>query len=189
VVLVLQRLEAEKDTQTALKAWQASRLVEEGWSLRVVGRGAGRGELERLVASTAISGVTFAGWTDDVAEELGQAGMVLATAPAEPLGLAVLEAMAAGVPVVACASGGHRETIGQVTQAPMFAPGDFAAAGEALRSLISDATRSRLSEDGRRLTRESFSIDGHVDRLLAQYSATWRRPIVQGAGAVTVESR
>ena len=42
VVLVLQRLEPEKDTITALDAWRTSRLADEGWSLRVVGEGSQR---------------------------------------------------------------------------------------------------------------------------------------------------
>ena len=43
---MLQRLEPEKDTMTALRAWKASRLAEEGWSLRIVGAGAERAALE-----------------------------------------------------------------------------------------------------------------------------------------------
>ena len=39
VVLLLQRLDAEKDTLTGLRAWEASRMWEEGWSLRVAGDG------------------------------------------------------------------------------------------------------------------------------------------------------
>ena len=42
VVLVLQRLEPEKDTLTALRAWQESGLAERGWTMRVVGDGSER---------------------------------------------------------------------------------------------------------------------------------------------------
>ena len=189
VVLVLQRLEPEKDTITALKAWQASRLVDEGWSLRIVGEGYERGQLERWMATEGVRGATFAGWTDDVSNEFERAGMLLASAPAEPLGLAVLEAMAAGVPVVACASGGHRETIGRLADAPVFAPGDSVAAGEALRALLPDATRSRLSEDGRHLVSESFSIEDSVDSVLVEYSAARGQPVSQSADTVAAELR
>jgi glycosyltransferase involved in cell wall biosynthesis len=189
VVLVLQRLEPEKDTITALKAWQASRLVDDGWSLRVVGEGSEHGQLERWVATGDVRGVTFTGWTDDVSTEFEGAGMLLATASAEPLGLAVLEAMAAGVPVLACASGGHRETIGRLADAPVFAPGDFVAAGHALRGLLPDATRSRLSEDGRHLVSESFSIEDHVDSVLAEYAAARGQPASQRADATAAELR
>ena len=61
-VLVLQRLEPEKDTVTALRAWKASRLVEEGWVMRVVGDGSERVALEAWTTSEGVEGVTFAGW-------------------------------------------------------------------------------------------------------------------------------
>jgi len=171
VVLVLQRLEPEKDTLTALAAWHASRLADDGWSLRIVGEGSERRMLEGWVASQGISGVTFTGWTAYVAEELERAGILLASAPAEPLGLSVIEAMAAGVPVVATAFGGHLETVGLVAGAPLFPPGDAAAGGAALRSLVSASTRARVSAKGRRVVADHFTVERHVDRLLVQYEA------------------
>jgi glycosyltransferase involved in cell wall biosynthesis len=176
-VLVLQRLEPEKDSVTALRSWQASRLEDAGWSLRVVGDGAERRTLERWVASEAIAGVTFTGWTDNVSDEFRKAGILIASAPAEPLGLAVLQAMAAGVPVVACAGGGHLETVGLVADAPLFRAGDESAGGAALRSLLSDSARERLSAEGRRVVAERFTIGRHVDGLLAEYEAACGSPV------------
>jgi glycosyltransferase involved in cell wall biosynthesis len=186
VVLLLQRLEPEKDTITALSAWKESRLADEGWSLRVVGEGSQRGLLERWVAREGVGGVTFAGWAADVSDELERAGMLLASAPAEPLGLAVLEAMAAGVPVVACASGGHLETVGRTADAPLFPPGNRLAAANALRSLLSDSTRVRLSEEGRRLVAERFNVNEHVERLLVQYEVAREREPRRGKETVSV---
>jgi len=187
VVLVLQRLEPEKETITALGAWQASRLAEEGWMLRVVGDGSQRAALERWVASAGVSGVTFTGWTDDVPRELRAAGILLASAPAEPLGLAVLEAMAAGVPVVASASGGHLETVGQLAGPALFPPGDRVGAASALRSLLSGPERARLSAEGRRLLARCFSIERHVDRLLIEYETACRGAAAWSDDAVIVE--
>jgi glycosyltransferase involved in cell wall biosynthesis len=170
-VLVLQRLEAEKDTMTALRAWQMSELAGEGWSLSVFGAGSQRSELEHWVTAEGVAGVNFGGWTNDTAGELSRAGILLASAVAEPLGLSVLDAMAAGVPVVASSGGGHLETIGLVDEAPRFPPGDAAAAASALRSMRSDALRARLSEAGRRIVAERFAIDGYIDRLLLEYDA------------------
>jgi glycosyltransferase involved in cell wall biosynthesis len=139
--------------------------------MRVAGEGSQRGALERCVVAEDITGVTFVGWTDDVAGELRRAGILLASAPAEPLGLAILEAMAAGVPVVACGSGGHLETVGLVADAPLFPPGDRNAAGAALRALTGDSSRERLSLEGRRVVAEHFTVARHVDRLLVEYDA------------------
>lgn len=168
-VLVLQRLEREKDTLTALRAWKLSRLTDEDWSLRVVGDGAERAMLERWVADEGVAGVTFAGWSTDVPAEFSSAGVLLAPGPSDSFGLGVLEAMAAGVPVLACGSGGHLETVGLLPEAPMFPPADAATAADRLRLLQSDEMRSTLSAAGRRVVETSFSLEQHVDQLLDQY--------------------
>lgn len=175
VVLVLQRLEREKETLTALHAWKRSGLVDDGWSLRVVGDGSERSFLETWTEREGLVGVTFVGWTADVQAELERAGILLATAPAEPFGLGVVEAMAAGVPVAASAAGGHLETVGLLPDASLFPPGDGAAASEALRSLLSEESRARASSEGQRLVAERFTIESHVDRLLAEYEAAHGR--------------
>jgi len=104
-----------------------------------------------------------------VAEELARAGILLAPAPADAFGLSVLEALAAGVPVVACAAGGHLETVGRLPGGTMFPPGDAEAAAAALRSLLPDPVRTAMSEAGRRLVDRNFTISRHVDQLLLKY--------------------
>jgi glycosyltransferase involved in cell wall biosynthesis len=174
VLLVLQRLEPEKKTETALRAWQASGLAAHGWSLRVVGDGRQRRALQAWTATEALPGVQFAGWRDDVESEFARAGAFLAAAPAEPFGIAVLEAMAAGVPVVASSSGGHLETVGLLPGAPLFPALDAVAAGDALRSLRDDHRRAELSTAGRTLVATSFTVEQHVDALLTEYELALR---------------
>lgn len=169
VVLVLQRLEAEKNTLTALRAWNASGLADDGWSLRVVGDGSERESLQHWAVEHDVRAVTFVGWTPDVDGELAAAGLLLAPAPAEPFGLAVVEAMAAGVPVVAAAAGGHLETVGLVGDAALFAPGDHEAAAKALRTFTRDDARAAASTAGREIAASRFSLAAHVDALLVQY--------------------
>jgi glycosyltransferase involved in cell wall biosynthesis len=169
VVLVLQRLEREKDTLTALRAWAASGLAAHGWSLRVLGGGSEQEALKEWVASQRVPAVTFGGWTADVAAELVTTGILLAPSASDSFGLAVVEAMAAGVPVVACGGGGHLETTGLLENAPMFPPGDVDAAARALRSLLVDERRTRLSRESRKLVASQFGIERAVDRLLHEY--------------------
>jgi glycosyltransferase involved in cell wall biosynthesis len=174
VVLVLQRLEREKDTLTALRAWHASRLADDGWSLHVVGEGSQRQTLEAWVSQRRLERVEFLGWSDDIEAAFSRAGMLLAPAADEAFGFAVVEAMAAGIPVVASAAGGHLETIGKVDGAPLFPPGDSRGAAAALRGCLSEATRRAASEAGRRLVESSLTIETHVDRLLLEYEAANR---------------
>jgi glycosyltransferase involved in cell wall biosynthesis len=169
IVLVLQRLEQEKDTLTALRAWRESGLGRDGWTLRIAGDGSERAQLEQWVVRNDVPAVEFVGWRDDPDSELAGAGLLLAPAPAEPAGIAVLEAMSAGVPVLAAAAGGHRETIGRLEGAPGFAPGNADEAATLLRALADTHRRSELSARVRATARAHITLAGHVERLLEQY--------------------
>jgi glycosyltransferase involved in cell wall biosynthesis len=172
-VVMMQRLETEKDTRIGLLAWRASGLAAAGWSLVVVGDGSQRESLETLASGDA--SVRFVGHVADVSSYLHSAGMLLATAPGEPFGLAVVEAMAAGVPVVACRSGGHLETAGAVPSAAMFGVGDVDEAARCLAELASDPVRRKqLSDAGRAVQRREFSLDRQVGELEAIYRMVQR---------------
>ena len=175
-VLVVQRLEREKDTATALRAWHRAALRHDGWSLQVLGSGVERDSLESLVADLDLSAsVQFLGSVDDVAARLGAASLLLATAPAEPFGLAVVEAMAAGLPVVAADGGAHRETIGPASPDTLFAPGDEVAAARLLDGLAADpARRAALGGAGRARFEAEYTVERHVDRLEALYERVAR---------------
>jgi glycosyltransferase involved in cell wall biosynthesis len=175
VVLVLQRLEPEKDTLTALGAWNESRMWEDGWALRIVGDGSQRSALEAWVAARAPEAVEFAGWSDDVDASLASAGILLAPAPREALGLATLEAMAAGVPVVASAAGGHLETLGCLPNPKLFDPGDVRGAAARLLSLGSESAREAQSVAGQELVSERFLLSDRVDDLEEQYDLVRRQ--------------
>lgn len=170
IVLVLQRLEPEKDTLTALRAWQESGLAEEGWTMRVVGDGSERSDLERWVAEHGVVGVEFGGWSDEPDAELARASVLLAPGGQDSSALAVLEAMSAGVPVVAAAAGGHLESIGRIDDMPSFAPGDAVAAALGLQAVLDESFRAELSRQVRAAALARMSLQEHVDRLLEEYA-------------------
>jgi glycosyltransferase involved in cell wall biosynthesis len=171
IVLVLQRLEPEKDTTTALRAWASSGLDTRGWTLDIVGDGTERAQLERLAAELAIDGsCRFLGVRDEVGQNLERASILLATARAEPFGLSVVEAMAFGLPVVATAAGGHLENVGASTGAMLFAPGDVDAGARLLRDLAADGElRAAYGSALQELHRERFGADRQVEETLAHY--------------------
>ncbi|GAA4310955.1 glycosyltransferase [Klenkia terrae] len=166
-VLVAQRLAPEKDTSTALAAFAASGLAAGGWTLTVAGDGPERAFLERRAQELGIAdAVLFTGWVDDPADLLAGSAMLLSTAPAEPCGLSILEAMAVATPVVAAAAGGPLETVGRAPGAALFPPGDVEAAGRALARLAGDpAARAAYGAALQDLQRSRFDLPGHVDRL------------------------
>jgi glycosyltransferase involved in cell wall biosynthesis len=170
-VVVAQRLEAEKDTTTALRAWAASGLAAKGWQLHVLGSGSQEGALRALADDLGISAsCRLFGRVTDTQERFSRAGALIATATGEPLGLSVLEAMAAGLPVVASAAGGHLETVGPLASAVMFPPGDHLAAAIHLRRLAEDATfRAAYGHDLRARQRAEYSFRDFVTAIVEWY--------------------
>jgi glycosyltransferase involved in cell wall biosynthesis len=168
-VLVLQRLEPEKDTATALHAWARAGLARGGWRMIIHGRGRDEAALRSLaVALDVDSSVNFAGFTDQPRAALARSGLVLATTPREAFGLAVVEAMAEATPVVAAAGGAHTETLGEA--GVYFEPGDADACAESLARLaVSDRERQAIGAALRDRQRAEFTVTGHVDRLEAVY--------------------
>jgi glycosyltransferase involved in cell wall biosynthesis len=113
--------------------------------------------------------VSFLGWRPDVPRALLAADLLVLTSENEPFGRALVEAMAAGVPVVARNGGGVAEVLGEgaglIVEAPTVA--DFAAAAD---RLISDkAEAARMAEAGRRRAREMFSPELAAERVIQLY--------------------
>ena len=101
-------------------------------------------------------------------------GLDLLVHPAERegLGVAVLEAMSAGVPVVASTAGGLTDLIDHGLHGLTFEPGDPRGLTEALDRMLSDAElRARFGVAGRQRARTDFS----VERMSKQYLEVYNR--------------
>ncbi len=166
-VLVMQRLEAEKRTDVALRAWSSSNLRRKGWRLMIAGRGSELPELRRLAHHLDLEDSTdWLGFVHNPSDVLSRAGMLLAPAPAEPFGLTVVEAMSRATPVVAANGGAHRETVGR--DGWLFPVDDIAACAR----ILDDAEHRNLTEYGAQLRsrqHELFDIDTHVNQLMQIY--------------------
>ena len=170
-VLVLQRLEPVKSTDVALLAWAAAGLRDSNWVLDVVGGGSLLDDLADMAHRLGIGdSVEFHGHVDNVIPLMQRAALLLAPAPAEPFGLSVVEAMAAGLPVVAAAGGGHLETLGAVDGAALFHPGDAAGAAEQLDRLGSDVSaRQELADAQFIVQQELFDLRGQTTAMEMLY--------------------
>jgi glycosyltransferase involved in cell wall biosynthesis len=177
VVLVAQRLEPEKDTHVAVRAWAASDARRQGWRMEIAGDGSLRAELQReAIALHVDDTVGFVGYRSDVAQLMDSSSILLAPTAREGLGIAVVEAMSHALPVIASAGGGHLETVGKVGGAALFPPGDHAAAAARIDELVAE-TEDRAAY-GRRLQdfqRSELSVDRWVERTLAVYERTLAR--------------
>lgn len=151
-------------------------------TLRIVGDGPLRGALERDIARRGLAGqITLTGWLhgDALAAELAGADLSVSASVTENQSLALLESLAAGVPVVALAATGAPEVVQHgVTGClvdPAAAP-DFARTIEYL--LSSPDLRTEMGRRAR-LFAEQRSLAAHRAGVLAAYEeaitrAQWR---------------
>lgn len=160
-VLFLGRLTEQKDP---LRALEVARGLDDQNVLFLM---AGAGELEEEVRRVAPANVRILGHRNDVRRLLGAADVVLSTSLWEGLPLSVLEAMAAGKPVVASDVDGNSEALDDAGR--LVAHDDVDGFRSALLSLQDPATRSDLSGAGRRRAADLFTLE----RMLAETDAVY----------------
>lgn len=161
VVLVVQRLELEKRTDDAIRAFAGSHLAHRGWTLDIAGSGSEMGALRRLTRDMGVdAAVRFLGHRSDVDRLMRRAGILLAPRTDEALGLTVLEAMSHGLPVLAAAGGGHLETIGWICPELTYPVQHLDHASATLAQLADDpAERTRVGSALQEAQRQHFTIE------------------------------
>lgn len=151
------------------------RLARDGEPVRfaIVGNGPLDAEVRERVACGPLAATTLVLPFD------GQSGPYLRALDAyvlpslwEGLPLAVLEAMAAGLPVVATDSGGTREAVAAGETGLLCPVGDVEALAAAVRRLAADGgLRARLGRAGRKRWRETFTAEAMVEATAALYAS------------------
>jgi len=146
----------------------------------LVGDGPLRGDLEAQAAAGRTTGrVHFAGLQEDVVPWLGAMDLYLMSSEFEGLPLALLEAMCAGVPVVATRVGGVGEVVEDGESGRLVGFGDPAALARAAVGLLADPDlRERLAGRGRCVVAERFG----VARMAGELGALYREVLAGGLG-------
>ncbi len=94
-------------------------------------------------------------------------GVFINPALTEPFGLTLIEAAAAGAPILATEDGGPRDIIAACENGELIDPLDAEGIGERIAALLADRDRwRRYSENGIRLVREHYSWAAHVEHYL-----------------------
>ena len=140
--------------------------------LLLVGDGIRRPWVESLARARGLNGwVTFTGFREDVPDLLGAMDcFALASTRTEGVPQSLLQAMAAGVPVVASAVGGIPEAIEDGATGLLVPPGDPGALAAALGSVLKDPESAhRRAAAGRALVAARFSRERLMGRLTALY--------------------
>lgn len=148
--------------------------------VRVVFAGGGEREAElRQRAAPHGSGVVLLGHRNDVPQLLAACDLVVLPSYAEALPTALIEAAAAGRPVVATRVGGTADIVEHGVTGLLVPPGDPSALAEAVAAVLNDPTTAdRFGQAARVVAHHRFSLDGHVDRTLE----LWSRVALAGRG-------
>ncbi len=154
------RLAAVKDYPTLLRA---TRLVVDAlpsFRLELVGDGPERAALERLRLDLGLEGeVSFLGERHDVLERLRAADVFALSSTSEGLSLGLLEALAAGLPIVATRVGGNAEIVTDGETGRLVPPADPTALATALLACLTDPPLLvAMGRAARRRAEEHFDL-------------------------------
>ncbi|MBA3658870.1 MAG: glycosyltransferase family 4 protein [Gemmatimonadales bacterium] len=168
-LIMVARFEPQKDQTSLLEALAG--LTDLGWSLDLVGDGpllpAARAQVERL---GLVERVRFLGPRRDVARLLAGSQIFVLTTRWEGLPRSILEAMRAGLPVVASDVGGVHECVSDGTTGFVTPRGGVDAVRDRLRRLLGDpALRRTMGERSRQTYERSFRLEHTVAHTLGVY--------------------
>jgi glycosyltransferase involved in cell wall biosynthesis len=137
----------------------------------IVGDGSERAPLEAISERSGLAGrVHFAGQQDEVQTWLAALDVFVLSSDWEGMPNALLEAMAAGLPVVATAVGGTPEVVVDGVTGLLVPPRDPVALAEAITRLLHDPDlRRQMGQAGRERVKERFTVERMVSRTEALY--------------------
>jgi glycosyltransferase involved in cell wall biosynthesis len=170
VALCVARLSPEKDVAAFLEA--AALVPETAANFLVAGDGPLRPSLEQQIELLRLKDrARLLGARQDIPALLRAADVLCVPSREEGLGLAAVEAMASGLPVVATRVGGLPEVVTDGETGLLVAPGDRAALAAALTGLLSSpAYARRLGEAGRARARTCFDHRAMIAATNAVYA-------------------
>ena len=160
VVLNVGSLSKEKSQQDVLRVASIVNRTMPDIRFMVAGAGPLRHRLERISRDLEVDSVVqFLGFRDDVPALMKTASVFLFPSESEGLGSVVLQAMAAGLPVVATDSGGIRDIVKHGETGFLFAKRDVASMADAVARLLKDRDlAAELGRNARKIAAE-FSFE------------------------------
>lgn len=182
VIATVGRMEEQKGHAFLLDAFASLRQQKQldGMPLRllVVGDGRLKSATEQRAADLGIAGACrFPGSIRDLAEIYRAIDLFVMPSLWEGLSLAMLEAMAAGLPMIATDVGGARDVLGDGARGILVPAGDAGALAQAICSLLVDAGKcAAMAISGSRYVRENYGVAALSRQLAELYQAALERP-------------
>ncbi|MBI2873956.1 MAG: glycosyltransferase family 4 protein [Firmicutes bacterium] len=172
VVAVLSRLAVQKGLFDLLEAAALVHRLKPGIRFLLAGEGPEAGKLERRCAGLGLDDVVFFKGYQPSKLVLAAADLLVLPSHSEGLPLAALEALAAGVPVVASAVGGIPEVIRHRETGWLVAPRKPGELAEAVLEALSNREEgARRSEAGRQLVKRLYNLPSMIAATAGIYGA------------------
>lgn len=174
-LIMVARFASPKDHSLLLQALVDLQALS--WELELVGDGPKRVESQQLVEKLGLaSRVRFVGATEGVAERLSRAQIFVLVSQWEGLPLSIIEAMRAGLPVIASDVGGVDELVEEGKTGYLVPRSDVCILAERLRQLLEDPTeRAAMGAASRQCYETQFTFD----RMFESTFEVYRQAIAQ----------
>jgi glycosyltransferase involved in cell wall biosynthesis len=174
-VVSVARFEAPKDHAALLVAM--SRLADLDWELDLVGDGPLEKNCRALAGWLGIaSRVRFLGYQPDPAPALARAGLFVLASRSEALPRSVLEAMRAGLPIVASAVGGLPEMVDNGINGVLIPISDSEGLAQAIRAMIEQGSvRAACGIASRAAYEARFRFESMLEKTAALYDTVCER--------------
>jgi glycosyltransferase involved in cell wall biosynthesis len=172
VLGIVGRLVPIKDHDTLFSAMALLPAGNQAAHLLIVGDGEERVPLEGLAARLGLRDrIHFLGWRADLEAILPEMDVVICASKNEGTPVALIEAMAAGVPVLSTDVGGVADLVAHGKTGWLVPPGDARAMARAIGDLLRDAAlRGRLAEAGRAVALDEYDVTRLIPRVEALYT-------------------
>ena len=170
LALAVGRLIAQKDHATLLRAFARVREAHPDVRLAILGSGPLEADTRALARSLGLEDAVALPGRTEIRDWLERADVLVHTSRWEGFGIVLLEAMLAGLPIVATAVSAVPEVVVDGETGALVAAGDVDGVARELGALLGDADRrTRLGEAGRQRARTEFSVTRMAERTIEVY--------------------
>jgi glycosyltransferase involved in cell wall biosynthesis/ribosomal protein S18 acetylase RimI-like enzyme len=185
VLVMVARLREPKTPEVLI---ESVRRLREDWPELVclfVGDGPQEAALQQQIARDGLQpAVRLLGRRGDVPDLLAASDVFVLSTYSEGMSISVLEAMAAGLPVIASRVGGMEELVQPERTGVLVPPHDPEVLSGAIRRLLADPVgRRQMGAAARARIAEEFSVERHAERTRAALEHAWAQRRGRGASA------